>query len=176
MLTKEQFLESVANIAELDEKAKEKAYLKYLESEGREWQERSFTILGSPKAWQRHRASRFSGMYDPNTSDKAVLVSQFSDEFGKDFPMIQGEVILEIKSYKPIPKSMPKSTAALYEAGLMQPISKPDVDNYIKLIQDAINGVIYNDDAQIIKIVSEKYLSFRPRVEIKLLWRERAFK
>ena len=132
-------------------------------------------IYGSPKAWKRHRASRFSGMYDPNTPEKRVIQSYFEEEFGHEFAMIQGEIQMYIKAYRPIPKSLPKPIALLYEAEILKPLGRPDVDNFIKLIQDALNGITYRDDAQITKIVSEKFLSFTPRTEIIMSWAEQPF-
>ena len=132
-------------------------------------------IYGSPKAWKRHRSSRISGMYDPNTPEKRVIQSYFEEEFGANFPMIQGEITMFIKAYRPIPKSMPKAMSLLYEAEVLKPLGRPDVDNFIKLIQDALNGIIYRDDAQITKIVSEKYLSFTPRTEIIMHWADKPF-
>jgi len=132
-------------------------------------------IYGSPKAWKRHRASRISGMYDPNTPEKRVIQSYFEEEFGQEISMIQGEIQMFIKAYRPIPKSLPKPIALLYEAEILRPLGRPDVDNFIKLIQDALNGITYRDDAQITKIVSEKYLSYTPRTEIIMTWADQPF-
>ena len=44
-----------------------------------------------------------------------------------------------------------------------------DVDNHLKAIFDALNGVCYVDDAQIVRAVVEKHTDkARPRVEIEL--------
>lgn len=136
---------------------------------------KTIIIYGSPKAWKRHRASRISGMYDPNTPEKRVIQSYFEEEFGQEISMIQGEIQMSIKAYRPIPKSLPKPIAILYEAEILKPLGRPDVDNFIKLIQDALNGITYRDDAQITKIVSEKFLSFTPRTEITMSWADQPF-
>jgi len=129
---------------------------------------KNIVIYGSPKAWKRHRSSKFSGMYNPSAKEEQVIQSYFIEELGEDFPMIHGEVFLSVDAYRPIPKSMPKSLAILYDAKALMPTSKPDVDNLCKIIQDALNKVIYNDDSQITFLKVNKYLSFTPRTEITL--------
>ena len=56
----------------------------------------------------------------------------------------------------------------LAELGYIRPTSKPDFDNLAKTYSDMIQGILLDDDAYIIKGVSEKYYSVKPRIEIKL--------
>jgi len=46
--------------------------------------------------------------------------------------------------------------------------NRPDLDNYIKAILDACNGVLYLDDNQIVMMSSRKVYSLDPRTEIKI--------
>lgn len=39
---------------------------------------------------------------------------------------------------------------------------------HIKSTLDGLNGLLWEDDNQIVKIVAEKYYSDRPRIEIKV--------
>lgn len=49
------------------------------------------------------------------------------------------------------------------------PEVKPDLDNYIKAISDSLNGVVYKDDCQIIKIQAIKlYAPIRPFIEVEI--------
>lgn len=44
-----------------------------------------------------------------------------------------------------------------------------DLDNHLKGILDALNGILYRDDAQIVRCVCEKYRDEkRPRLEIEV--------
>lgn len=46
---------------------------------------------------------------------------------------------------------------------------KRDVDNYNKLILDALSGIIYDDDKQIQRLLIEKYYDKdHPRIEINI--------
>lgn len=45
---------------------------------------------------------------------------------------------------------------------------KPDLDNYIKAVLDASNGILYKDDGQIVALSSQKMYSYHPRIEIEI--------
>ncbi|WP_334299865.1 RusA family crossover junction endodeoxyribonuclease [Anaerobutyricum hallii] len=50
----------------------------------------------------------------------------------------------------------------------MRPTKKPDLDNVIKSILDALNKVAYHDDTQIVSLSMEKFYSDSPRVEVTI--------
>jgi len=50
----------------------------------------------------------------------------------------------------PIPKSYPKKRLEACLSGLERPLKKPDWDNVAKAVADAINGIVYVDDCQIV--------------------------
>ncbi len=62
-----------------------------------------------------------------------------------------GCVKAEIKAYYRIPKSDSKNKRQLKLDGKIRPNKKPDVDNIIKAVLDALNGVAYTDDAAIVE-------------------------
>ena len=50
------------------------------------------------------------------------------------------------------------------------PCVRPDLDNYIKAVKDALNGICWTDDGQVVQLASTKqYTSDDPRVEIEIL-------
>ena len=67
-----------------------------------------------------------------------------------------------------IPKSAPKKKRAMMIAGDIVPTKKPDFDNIQKIICDALNGVAYHDDSQIVKADIEKVYSTTPHVEVNV--------
>jgi Holliday junction resolvase RusA-like endonuclease len=124
---------------------------------------------GEPKAQARHRISQLANhMYDPSMGLKEWLVSQIIHQLPKNFKLVDSEIFMSLKFYRSIPKSTPKNKKILMEAGILLPSKKPDLDNYIKLVQDALNKVLYVDDSQIVLLNSEKFYSSKPRVEITL--------
>ena len=76
---------------------------------------------------------------------------------------------VEIVTYQPVPASRKKSIE--WEHATF----KPDVDNVGKLVLDALNGVAYDDDKQIVKLTVEKAKRVRgvvPHTEILVKWNE----
>lgn len=66
-------------------------------------------------------------------------------------------VKVEIQAFYPIPKSFSKKKRndAIFER--IRPTTKPDCDNIIKVVLDALNGVAYYDDKQVVSVSCEKY-------------------
>lgn len=76
-------------------------------------------------------------------------------------------VILTISVFRSIPKSMPKKKRELAIREKLRPTSKPDLDNYVK-VKDALNGIIWRDDSQVVRIIADKYYSETPRIEFEV--------
>ena len=71
-----------------------------------------------------------------------------------------------INAYFAIPKSFSKKKQQEAKDGLIRPTVKPDCDNIAKNINDALNGIVYPDDKQIIRLEVNKYYSENERVEV----------
>lgn len=131
-----------------------------------------FTVYGDPVAQGRPRAVNIGGhirMYDPKKSrNYKDYVRLAASEHAPD-KLIEGPVALEVKIYRPIPKSFGKRKTVEAESGWVRPITKPDADNYLKGIKDALKSVIWRDDSQIVDVRVSKFYSERPRVEIKVM-------
>lgn len=49
------------------------------------------------------------------------------------------------------------------------PCVRPDLDNYIKAVMDAMNGVLWDDDGQIVEIWSiKRYAQEKPHIRISV--------
>ncbi len=46
------------------------------------------------------------------------------------------------------------------------PITRPDLDNYVKAVKDALTGVLWRDDSQIIELEAKKVYDNPPGVDI----------
>ena len=63
---------------------------------------------------------------------------------------------MEILAAVPIPQSKSRRVKADMLEGRTRPAKKPDCDNIIKIICDALNGLAYRDDAQIVEVSIRK--------------------
>lgn len=72
-----------------------------------------------------------------------------------------GEKVLQvdIKAFYPIPQAFSKKKREAVNKGVLRPTSKPDCDNIVKVVLDALNGVAYYDDKQVVSVSCNKYYS-----------------
>ena len=110
------------------------------------------------------------GTYTPKkTKDYEQLIrnsymAQDGKFFERDIP-----VQITIKAYKKPPKSTTKKNLKLIEQGLFLWVNKPDIDNICKSVLDALNGIAYADDGQVIKIrASKEYTLQEERIEFEV--------
>lgn len=73
---------------------------------------------------------------------------------GRD--MMQGPVVVVLRSVFEPAASWSKKRRALALTGAERPTKKPDIDNILKLVKDALNGIVYRDDAQVVRVEAEK--------------------
>lgn len=45
---------------------------------------------------------------------------------------------------------------------------KPDIDNYVKAVLDASNGLLFKDDRQVAVLTTQKLYSLNPRIELEI--------
>lgn len=74
----------------------------------------------------------------------------------------------EIHFFHPIPASWSKKRQESARVGETMPVVKPDIDNCVKGVFDALNKIAWNDDNQVVSLVTHKHYSDKPRIVIKL--------
>lgn len=127
-----------------------------------------------PVEQARPRATRFGKgirLYDP----KKVAI------FKRQLGMLARQQILDrglepfdgplevcMEFHRPVQASLSKKERARRLSGVHRPTVKPDLSNYIKALEDGLNGIIWVDDNRIVQIVAEKKYSDRPRIVIEV--------
>lgn len=81
---------------------------------------------------------------------------------------MEGAVAMWIEFGMPVPKSASKKNKSKMLADTIHHTKKPDTDNMVKAVTDALNGVAYDDDSQIICISARKRYAAEPHVLVKI--------
>lgn len=128
-----------------------------------------FVVLGPPQGKGRPKASSRGGfvrMYTPApTRLYEAKIAKMAVLAHADWPVLETPISLRVVAHHPIPVSWSKRKQQQALQGELVP-GKPDLDNVAKAVLDALNGVIYVDDKQVVRLVAEKKYSFDPRVEV----------
>ena len=66
-----------------------------------------------------------------------------------DWQILEGPVRLSAAFYLPRPKGLPKKYVAHTKA--------PDVSKLLRSTEDALSGIVYRDDSQIVEVLTGKY-------------------
>lgn len=122
------------------------------------------TILVEPVAKARARTiATKGGKYHSYTPDKTAhtenlirdKVMEMEQYFDAGIP-----IRMEATFYREKPKSTPKR--------VILPVTRPDLSNYLKTLEDALEKFIYQNDSQITTAIICKRFSSPPRIELTL--------
>ena len=133
---------------------------------------RVFKIPGKVQAKQRPRFNVKNGRaYTPQQTVNyenyvKVCYNDYASQFG--WKTLKDALSAEIEVFMPVPKSDSKKTKEAKLSGKIRPQVKPDVDNLCKTILDALNGLAYDDDKQVVECVVKKFYGEEPSVYVKL--------
>lgn len=110
-----------------------------------------FTIPGEPVPQARPRLTKRGIAYTPEKSRryKEYIRLIASAEMAGKTPLA-GPLCLSVRVYRSAPKSGGRKWQAEAKTGLRRPVTKPDLDNYVKAVQDGLNGIVWHDDSQIV--------------------------
>ena len=132
----------------------------------------TFMVEGEAVPQGRPRFTKNGHAYDPEKSrdykEQVALAASLSMRGHSAFPK---EIPLKcvITIWQKMPKRFTKKQKELAENEFLRPTVKPDVDNVAKAITDAMNGIVYADDSQIVELVCGKYYAVEPRVMVEVV-------
>lgn len=134
----------------------------------------TFTIPGPPKGKARPRIVRSHGKvhsYTPDATvayEELVRIKYLQAAGGK--ALSEKPIEISIVSGFPIPKSTSRKDRERMLEGIIRPTKRPDLDNIGKIVYDALNGIAYHDDAQIVDSYEHKVYVDGPGKTTVTLW------
>lgn len=136
----------------------------------------TLTLHGAPKGWSRagHRIVKsgkrlFVQIYTPKPMRTYQdSIRDVARTVMGERPPLTGALSVSLRFRMPIPKSETKAVRAAMAAGEIAHTSTPDKDNLTKAIYDALNKVVWVDDAQITRGFQTKGYAAQPGVDIRV--------
>ena len=137
-----------------------------------------FTVYGEPQGKARPRVvrNRFTGKTVVYTPEKTMAYEEavkqafkeaaYNERMLNSFPLKEAVYIRVLAVFKVPIATKDKREQMLY--GEILPTKKPDCDNIAKIICDALNGVAYDDDKQIVQLLVSKVYSVEPFVLVTI--------
>lgn len=119
-------------------------------------------VRGMPVAQGRARAFRAGDsirMYDPENSKqwKQTVAIQCLEKHPQ---VMSGALSMKLYFFLPRPRSLPKK--------IVYHTKRPDLDNLVKAVKDALRGICYKDDSQIVHLIATKDYGDTPGVMIEI--------
>jgi Holliday junction resolvase RusA-like endonuclease len=139
-------------------------------------------IPGKPFGKQRPRGRKMGKgvqLYTPEktVTEEAYVRAVVVQKVGS--PFLLGPVEVRLMILVPIPKSWSakKRIEALatpdsykwlsgVRVGKVLPVGKPDLDNVAKLVLDALNGILWRDDSQVVSLTIIKQYASEPGMQL----------
>jgi Holliday junction resolvase RusA-like endonuclease len=131
-------------------------------------------LMGEPigKGRHRHRLNAKTGVVfthpDPRTArfeDKLAWAAQHSME-GRE--LLTEALSLIVMVYRSMPASWSAKKRAAAIGHSLRPTGRPDADNFLKIVMDGLNKVVWSDDSLVVEAHVYKKYSERPRLEISV--------
>ena len=135
-----------------------------------------FTVPGQPRGTGRPRFAR-RGNFVTTYTDAATVSYEDQIRFyalkamGGYKPLTMAlEAFIHVRL--PVPQYYSKKRTEACLSGLERPCKKPDLDNIIKSMMDGMNGIVYEDDAQVVDLHSTKRYAINAGVDILIKEKE----
>jgi len=128
-----------------------------------------FTVTKGPKPFARAYTPKGTAQYE-NLVTMCFMEERTSrhrageyphDVLAEKWPVMLGMVIVI-----PMPKSKPK----WWRQCAKFCTTRPDIDNIEKAIADGLNGVAFQDDAQVVEVACRKVYGAEPRVDVTVAY------
>ena len=129
------------------------------------------TVAGVPVAKGRPRFTSVGGFGRAFTPAKTRTYEERFASIGRagmiGRDVLLGPLSLVMHVRLPVPKSWSKAKRQSALLGNTRPTGKPDCDNFLKVV-DALNGIVWADDGQIVQATCIKYYAEEPSLTVEV--------
>ncbi len=126
-------------------------------------------VLGEPVAKGRPRVTKSGVTFTPGKTRRweqvAALLAQ---EQMAGRAVLDGPLEVTVVAEWEVPASWPKWKTEMARDGGVAHTSRPDLDNVAKAAVDALNGVVFRDDSQIVSLIVHKRYGVKPGLVIRV--------
>lgn len=114
-----------------------------------------------PRPWTAAKVTK-KGTYSVHTPTKKAMQAMLRATYNG--PIVSSACICDITFFMPVPSSMPKYLKERALKGLLRPDTKPDRTNLGKLAEDALEGIVLDNDKRIVGGNVEKFYGAEPKI------------
>ena len=97
------------------------------------------------------RCGRYTRMVEPQKQRDYQHYISLQTALQSDGKVAPGPLVSQIRFFLSVPHTWSRKKHQLAYDGKLRPTGKPDLDNYIKILLDGMNGHAWADDAQIVQ-------------------------
>jgi Holliday junction resolvase RusA-like endonuclease len=134
-----------------------------------------FELHGEPVGWQRAGVrivkpkfgKQFATIYTPAETRKYERALALAAQVAARGKLLAGPLRLVVTAFMPVPASWSRKKRDAALAGVVRPTVKPDWDNLGKMT-DALKGVVWTDDAQVVDGRVLKFYDEKPRLRVEV--------
>ena len=131
----------------------------------------TIVLLGDPVPWARAGGGRSRKLFTPTRQRNNAAALRMAAQEAMKLPPFDEPVKLELLAEIAIPRSWSKRKQAEALAGYLtriRPASKPDLSNIVKQVEDALNSIVYRDDALIVDVHASKVYGAQPKLIVTI--------
>lgn len=126
-----------------------------------------------PVAKGRPRVTRRGITYTPKKTADAERVIAVSARFAMkaidQHEPLEGPLVMKVEFILKPPGGWSKKKKEQALRGIILPTGRPDTKNYYALVEDALNGICYHDDSQIVRLEATKRYGETDSIHIQIL-------
>ncbi len=124
-------------------------------------------MMGQPVPYARTAGGTTRVRFTPKKQRNAAAALQvLAQQVMEGRNPMDGPLRLDLLAAFAVPPSWSKRKQALAIAGNLYPAKRPDLSNLLKLVEDALNEIVYRDDALLCEIRARKVYGPQPKIVV----------